>query len=75
MKAKIKDWVKSLEQDGDCWSGQDQLLTIKQTDGGGGPYYVIETERWAFNDFDELIEMLAAAGVERREAAATDQTA
>lgn len=67
---KVVEWRKTLEQDGDCWSSEPQNLVVSMTDGGGGAYFVIETARWAFNDLDELVEMLLSAGVERREQAA-----
>lgn len=63
MKAKVVEWKKTIEQDGDCWNGDQQNLEVSMTDGGGGPYFVIETARWAFNDLNELVEMLTAAGV------------
>lgn len=38
----------------------DQYLTLKTADGGGGPYIVIETERWAIDadEIDNFAEML-----------------
>lgn len=38
--------------------GDLQELTIETQDGGAGVYYVIETERWAFDDIDDLISVL-----------------
>lgn len=63
---KVVEWQKTLEQDGDCGSNEPQNLVISMTDGGGGAYFVIETTRWAFNDLDDLIEVLQSAGVARR---------
>jgi hypothetical protein len=48
----------TFAQDADCNSTEDQFLTIKTDNGGGGDYYVIETERWAFDSIDELIEII-----------------
>jgi hypothetical protein len=47
-------------QKGDCGMSGDDFNDIKIStfDGGGGIYYVLETERWAFNDVDELIKLL-----------------
>jgi hypothetical protein len=39
--------------------GGDQWLNITITDCGGGPYFVIETGRWAFNSIEELAETLS----------------
>lgn len=41
-------------QDGDSADGpDDQQLTIKTADAGGGPFLVIATERWAL-EFEEI---------------------
>jgi len=49
----------TLTQDGDCVDGNDlQVLTISSDDGGGGWFWVLETERWAFDSLDELKEQL-----------------
>lgn len=49
----------TLTQDGDCIGGDDvQTLTISSDDGGGGWFWVLETERWAFDSLDELKEQL-----------------
>lgn len=47
-------------QDNDsCDDSQDgQFLEIKTQDAGGGTYYVLSTERWAFDNFEELIKIL-----------------
>lgn len=48
-------------QDGDgCDPIHDnvQELRISTQDAGGGMYYVIETKRWAFDDIDEMIDIL-----------------
>jgi hypothetical protein len=58
-------WEKLLEQEGDCCDGDRQMMHIGQDDGGGGPFWFIETERWAFNSIDELIALLERAGVPR----------
>jgi hypothetical protein len=66
-KLRIDSWEKSLSQDGDCWSSDTQYIVVKQDDGGGGPYWIIETDRWAFDSIEELVEMLETSGVGRRE--------
>lgn len=69
LSPKLMTWEKHFEQDCDtCDARNDskQDLMVKQDDGGGGPFYVIETERWAFDYLEDLIEFLETAGVQRR---------
>lgn len=35
-----------------------QTLEIETEDNGGGAYFVIKTERWAFDNVQELIDTL-----------------
>jgi hypothetical protein len=53
-----QEFKMTFTQDSDCNSIEDQFLTIKTDNGGGGDYYIIETERWAFDSIDELVEVL-----------------
>ena len=48
----------SYRQDADACVAGMQELVVSTNDGGGGPYYVIETNRWAFNSIDDLIKVL-----------------
>ena len=58
-KPELSEMRVSYTQDTDCCdSSLCQLLTIKTEDGGGGTFFVIETERWAFDDPQELIDLL-----------------
>ena len=59
-KAEIlsQEFKMTFAQDADCNSTEDQFLTIKTDNGGGGDFYVIETERWAFDSIDELVEII-----------------
>jgi hypothetical protein len=59
-KAEIlsQEFKVTFAQDADCNSTEDQFLTIKTDNGGGGDFYVIETERWAFDSIDELVELI-----------------
>jgi hypothetical protein len=57
------EWTREYRQDGDSLSTAAQHLVIKSRDAGGGPYYIIETERWAFDSIAELSAMLTRAGV------------
>lgn len=59
-----KPWLLSQElkitftQDSDCTTSKEQYLTIKTDDGGGGDFFVIETERWSFDTIEEFIRIL-----------------
>lgn len=66
MRRRLDSWEKNYSQEGDGWSGDDQTITIGQDDCGGGDYWWIKTDRWAFDSIDELIELLEQAGVPRR---------
>lgn len=48
----------TFTQDPDCCDNREQYLTIKTQNGGGGDFYVIETERWAFDNIPEMIAVL-----------------
>jgi hypothetical protein len=48
----------TFTQDADCCDSEDQFLTIKTQNGGGGDFFVIETERWAFDNIPELVTTL-----------------
>jgi hypothetical protein len=48
----------TFTQDADCCDSKDQFLTIKTQNGGGGDFFVIETERWAFDNIPELVTTL-----------------
>ena len=58
-KAEIlsQEFKVTFAQDADCQTTEDQFLTIKTDNGGGGDFFVIETERWAFDSVDELVEI------------------
>jgi len=59
MSAKPTRIEFSQDEDSDGRPGVDtQSLTVYVADAGGGPYLVIETERWAIDDLDELADML-----------------
>lgn len=48
----------TFTQEADCCDNKEQYLTIKTQNGGGGDFYVIETERWAFDNIPELVKVL-----------------
>lgn len=54
-----QDFKMTFTQDGDCCdTNHEQYITIKTENGGGGDFFVIETERWAFDNIPELITTL-----------------
>lgn len=65
-KFKVEGWTKAYSQDGDTCSAEVQDIEIEQVDGGGGPYWVIKTDRWAIDYLDELVDLLKVAGVEAK---------
>jgi len=53
-----QDFEMTFTQEADCCDDKEQYITIKTQNGGGGDFYVIETERWAFDNIPELITTL-----------------
>jgi hypothetical protein len=52
---KLVELNATYMQEGDCCGGADsQFLRIFTHDGGGGQYYSIKTERWVFDNLEEL---------------------
>lgn len=50
------DKYASFEQEADCCCPTDRKileLTVETCDGGGGPYVVFSTDRWAFDPNDK----------------------
>lgn len=58
MKPELSEVKMTFSQDADCCSSETQFIEIQTEDGGGGFYFVIKTERWAFDDPKELIDLL-----------------
>ena len=58
-KPKLEGLTAVYSQDADtCDSSLCQELTIESLDGGGGTYYILKTDRWAFNSIKELSDIL-----------------
>lgn len=57
------EWDKTYYQGGDCCDMARQGVTVRQCDGGGGPFWVIETDRWSFESLAEFVSFLEEAGV------------
>ena len=53
-----QDFQLTFTQDTDCCSSEDQFITIKTQNGGGGDYFVINTDRWAFDCIENLVRIL-----------------
>lgn len=60
-----------FEQEPDCCDNSPfQILTLRREDGGSGSYWILSSERWAFDNPSELSQLLdwavVAADVERQ---------
>ena len=58
MKFEVEDVKVTYSQECDESSQEWQSLKIFTSDNGTGKYIVFETERWAIDSIDELIEIL-----------------
>jgi len=55
----IEEMKISYSQEGDSSGGEEyQRIDIKTQDAGGGKFYVIETERWAFDNVKEFVNLI-----------------
>lgn len=45
-------------QEADSSSDGLQFLEVSTEDAGGGVYYVLKTERWAFDNLNDLVKVL-----------------
>ena len=45
-------------QEADSNSDGLQFLEVSTEDAGGGVYYVLKTERWAFDNLNDLVKVL-----------------
>lgn len=50
----------TFSQNNDCMESSDngQFLTIRTENGGGGDFFILETERWSYESIDEIIKTL-----------------
>ena len=53
-----QDFELTFTQEEDCCSSEEQFITIKTQNGGGGDYFVINTDRWAFDCIEDLVRIL-----------------
>lgn len=55
-KAKV---LAEYTQDGDCAANESiNIIRIETEDCGAGGYFVIKTDRWAFDSIDEIINLI-----------------
>lgn len=56
----LSDLGLTYVQNGDCVQGSDdvQELKIFTENGGVGDYLILQTERWAIDDVDDIIKIL-----------------
>lgn len=54
---KLEQVTEIISQKPDCCSDESLMhqMEVKTSDGGGGPYVVIKTERWAM-DLEDIAE-------------------
>ena len=58
-KILVNEIKVTLEQGpDDCGPAEDQILIVSMCDAGAGHYFVIETDRWAFDNIKDLIDKL-----------------
>lgn len=59
MKAEYSQEQDSTKPVGkNSEDNQWNFLDIKTCNGGGGTYYVLKTKRWAFDDAQELFDII-----------------
>ena len=61
LKTEVARVSAELVQEEDCCGYGNELaqtLSIESHDGGGGWYWTIKTDRWAFDSVEELAEQL-----------------
>ena len=54
-------FVQWKDSCGDSMGDTTNTITIKFEDAGGGPYMVIETERWAIEPGEKIEDLIFAA--------------
>ncbi len=59
---ELMSGLMDFVQDGDSPGGPSlQSLSVKIEDAGGGKFYVLQTDCWAFDKIDELVDLLNQA--------------
>lgn len=60
-KPELYEGSMVFSQEADSMSETDQVITIRAQDAGAGKFFVIETERWAFDKIEQLVALLEQA--------------
>ena len=58
MDLEVTRYSAELLQGPDDFEAGDQLITIELLDAGAGPFFVIKTDRWAFDGIEDLVTIL-----------------
>lgn len=60
-KPELEQLTAIYSQEDDCCKSSDfgrQDIEISTHDGGGGKFYTIKTDRWAFDSIEELTTLI-----------------
>ena len=53
-------WSQDADSNSGGIDGDVQTLTLRLEDAGGGPFYTLTSDRWAFDAPEELLSLMAA---------------
>ena len=59
---KLYGGMMDFTQEGNCCDGGNELLRVRIKDGGGGKYFVLETEQWSIDNVGEIKVLLDKVG-------------
>ena len=58
-QVRVSEMKIDYTQDGDSVAGENiQFLTVEVTDAGAGCFFVIQTDRWAFDNIEQFVKIL-----------------
>jgi hypothetical protein len=60
-KAQLESMTATYSQEDDCCYSSElgtQKIEISIQDGGGGMYYILATDRWAFDTIEDLTNLI-----------------
>jgi hypothetical protein len=55
---QIDTFELNYTQESDTHSDEMQTLSLSYEDSGGGNYFVLKTDRWAFDSIQDLVDVL-----------------